>query len=75
MLTEKGYRPVFNVTDNQAAAPIKAFMTQQNGTVQFVEPNNHRVNAAEWAIQTLKIISSAASAPLIHRSRSNYGTI
>jgi hypothetical protein len=54
MLTEKGYKPIFNVTDNQAAAPIKAFMRQQNGTVQLVEPNNHRVNAAERAIQTFK---------------------
>ena len=54
MLTTKGYKPVFNVTDNQAAAPIKAFMESQNGTVQFVEPNNHRVNAAERAIQTFK---------------------
>ena len=54
MLTDKGYKPVFNVTDNQAAAPIKAFMQQQNGTAQFVEPNNHRINAAERAIQTFK---------------------
>ncbi len=53
-LTAKGYTPVFNVTDNQAAAPIKAYMQQHNGTVQLVEPNNHRVNAAERAIQTFK---------------------
>ena len=54
ILTDKGYKPIFNVTDNQAAAPIKAFMQQNKGTVQFVEPNNHRVNAAERAIQTFK---------------------
>jgi hypothetical protein len=54
MLTKKGYKPIFNVMDNQAAAPIKAFMESQNGTVQFVEPNNHHVNAAERAIQTFK---------------------
>jgi hypothetical protein len=53
-LTTHGYKPTFNVTDNQAAEPIKDFMQQQNGTVQFVEPNNHRVNAAERAIQTFK---------------------
>ena len=53
-LTTHGYKPTFNVTDNQAAEPIKEFMQQQNGTVQFVEPNNHRVNAAERAIQTFK---------------------
>jgi len=51
-LTTKGYKPTFNVTDNQASEPIKDFMQQQNGEVQFVEPNNHRVNAAERAIQT-----------------------
>lgn len=53
-LADKGYKPTFNVTDNQAAEPIKAFMQEQHGTVQFVEPNNHRVNAAERAIQTFK---------------------
>ena len=25
-LTEKGYKPTFNVTDNQAASPIKAYL-------------------------------------------------
>jgi hypothetical protein len=54
LLTNKGYQPVFNVTDNQAATPIKSYMEQHNGTVQLVEPNNHRVNAAERAIQTFK---------------------
>jgi len=54
MLTTKGYKPIFNVTDNQAAAPIKAYMQENNGTVQLVEPNNHQVNAAERAIQTFK---------------------
>ncbi|KAL7426973.1 hypothetical protein ACHAXH_000515 [Discostella pseudostelligera] len=53
-LTTQGYKPTFNVTDNQAAEPIKDFMQQQNGKVQFVEPNNHRVNTAERAIQTFK---------------------
>jgi hypothetical protein len=53
-LTTKGYKPVFNVMDNQAAAPIKTFMESQQGTTQFVEPNNHRVNAAKRAIQTFK---------------------
>jgi hypothetical protein len=54
ILTAKGYKPVFNVTDNQAATPIKTYMAQHNGSVQFVEPNNHHVNAAERAIQTFK---------------------
>jgi hypothetical protein len=54
MLTAKGYKPVFNFMDNQAAAPIKAFMKLQQGMAQFVEPNNHHINAAECAIQTFK---------------------
>ncbi len=54
MLTKRGYTPQFNVTDNQAASTIRAFMHDKGGTVQLVEPNNHRVNAAERAIQTFK---------------------
>ena len=54
VLTDKGFQPTFNATDNQAVASIKEFMRQQHGTVQFVEPNNHQVNAAERAIQTFK---------------------
>ena len=53
-LTDKGYKPTFSITDNQASAPIRAFLQQQNCRLQFVEPNNHRVNAAERAIQTFK---------------------
>ena len=51
---EKGYTPTFNVTDNQATTPIKAFLKKKNCNWQFVEPSNHRVNAAERAIQTFK---------------------
>jgi hypothetical protein len=54
MLTAKGYKPVLNITDNQATTPIKTFMESQQGKVQFIEPNNHRVNAAKRAIQTFK---------------------
>ena len=53
-LTDNGYKPTFSITDNQASAPIRAFLQQQNCRLQFVEPNNHRVNAAERAIQTFK---------------------
>ena len=53
-LQDKGYKPAFNVTDNQATIPIKKFLKSQNCTWQFVEPHNHRVNAAERAIQTWK---------------------
>lgn len=50
----KGYKPSFNVTDNQAATPIKAYLKEETTKWQFVEPSNHQVNAAERAIQTFK---------------------
>eukprot|EP00804_Cyclotella_cryptica_P002616 CCRYP_010443-RA/>CCRYP_010443-RA protein AED:0.32 eAED:0.22 QI:0/-1/0/1/-1/1/1/0/664 len=53
-LKDKGFKPAFNVTDNQAATPIKNYLSREGATWQFVEPNNHRVNAAERAIQTYK---------------------
>ena len=53
-LEEAGYKPKFNVTDNQATKPIKEFLKTKNCKWQFVEPANHRVNAAERAIQTYK---------------------
>ena len=53
-LEEKGYKPTFNVTDNQAANLIKRYLKTQDCQWQFVEPSNHQVNAAERAIQTYK---------------------
>ena len=53
-LVEKGHKPQFNVIDNQAVKPLKAYLNKQECKCQFVEPNNHRVNAAERAIQTFK---------------------
>jgi hypothetical protein len=41
--------------DNQAVAALKDYLHAENCAWQFVEPNNHRVNAAERAIQTFKI--------------------
>ena len=53
-LKEKGYKPQLNVSDNQSATQIKQFLTSKDCEWQFVEPHNHRVNAAERAIQTFK---------------------
>ena len=53
-LTEKGYKPQFNVIDNQDTTPLKAYLKKEDCTWQFVEPTNYRVNAAERAIQTYK---------------------
>ena len=53
-LTSKGYKPKINIMDNQATKHIKAFLTEQQCQLQLVEPHNHRLNAAERAIQTFK---------------------
>eukprot|EP00804_Cyclotella_cryptica_P017050 CCRYP_003285-RA/>CCRYP_003285-RA protein AED:0.19 eAED:0.21 QI:0/0/0/1/1/1/2/0/900 len=53
-LKAKGYKLTFNITDNQATTPIKAYWANEDCKWQFVEPNNHRVNAAERTIQTFK---------------------
>ena len=54
MLEAKGYKPKVNVMDNQATKYIKQFLTKKECKLQLVEPHNHRVNAAERAIQTFK---------------------
>jgi hypothetical protein len=54
MLEEKGYKPKVNVMDNQATKYIKQFLTKKGCKLRLVEPHNHRVNAAERAIQTFK---------------------
>ncbi len=53
-LEEKGYKPKLNIMDNQAMKVIKAYLTPQQVSLQLVKPHNHRVNAAERAIQTFK---------------------
>jgi hypothetical protein len=53
-LKNKGFKPQLNITDNQAVAALKEYLNKENCEWQFVEPNNHRVNAAERAIQTFK---------------------
>ena len=53
-LEAKGYKPKMNLMDNQATNYIKKFLTEKECDLQLVEPHNHRVNAAERAIQTFK---------------------
>ena len=53
-LTEKGHKPTFNVTENQAVTPVEKYLCAKNCRWQSVEPANHRVNAAKRAIQTFK---------------------
>ena len=63
-LEEKGHKPTFNAMDNQGTTPLKAYLKRKDCKWQFVEPNNHRVNAAERAIQSYKnhIINELCSA-------------
>jgi hypothetical protein len=53
-LAQKGFKPKLNVMDNQATKHIKTFLMEEECKLQLVEPHNHRVNAAEQAIQTFK---------------------
>ena len=62
LLEAKGYKPKMNVMDNQATKFIKKFLTKKECDLQVVEPHNHRVNAAERAIQTFKDAFIAALA-------------
>jgi hypothetical protein len=50
------------VMDNQATKYIKQFLTKKECKLQLVEPHNHRMNAAEQAIQTFKDTFIAALA-------------
>ena len=53
-LEDKGLKPTFNITDNQATKPLKVYLKQKQCKWQFLEPTNHRLNAAGRAIQTFK---------------------
>jgi hypothetical protein len=73
-LKTKGFKPQLNITDNQAVAALKDYLATKHCEWQFVQPNNHRVNATERAIQTFKIILLVASAPQTLTFHSNCGT-
>ena len=53
-LKARGFKPTLNVTDNECSKAVQKYITSQNVNYQLVEPNNHRANAAERAIQTFK---------------------
>ena len=53
-LKKRGFKPTFNIIDNVASKAIREFLEKEDIGVQLVEPHNHRVNAAERAIQTFK---------------------
>eukprot|EP00978_Attheya_sp_CCMP212_P029499 scaffold104960_cov29-Attheya_sp.AAC.2 len=53
-IKKRGFKPVFNIIDNVASRAVKAYLQTEDIQMQLVEPHNHRVNAAERAIQTFK---------------------
>ncbi len=61
-LTSKGFKPKLNIMDNQATKHIKQFLSENDCKLQLMEPHNHRVNAAECAIQTFRDAFIAALA-------------
>ncbi len=61
-LMAKGFKPKLNIMDNQATKHIKQFPSENKCKLQLVEPHNHRVDAAERAIQTFKDAFIAALA-------------
>ena len=53
-LTKRGFQPKLNVMDNQCSKTIQTFIKKNGAKIQLVNPDDHRVNAAERAIQTRK---------------------
>ena len=53
-LGDRGCKPTLNVTDNEYSKAVQKYINSQGVDWQLVEPDNHRVNAAERAIQTIK---------------------
>lgn len=53
-LTKRGFQPKLNVMDNQCSKTIQTFIKKNGAKIQLVNPDDHRVNAAERAIQTWK---------------------
>jgi hypothetical protein len=54
LLKTKGHKIQLNVMDNQACNVVKIYLATKGCHNMIVEPNNHRVNVAERAIQTFK---------------------
>jgi hypothetical protein len=53
-LDSRNAKPTLNVMDNECSKTVKAYITKNDIGIQFVEAHNHRVNAAERAIATVK---------------------
>eukprot|EP00804_Cyclotella_cryptica_P029279 CCRYP_011676-RA/>CCRYP_011676-RA protein AED:0.16 eAED:0.06 QI:0/0/0/1/0/0/6/0/1468 len=53
-LTDRGFQPKLNVMDNQCSKAVEKYIRSTKADIQLVNPDDHRVNAAERAIQTWK---------------------
>eukprot|EP00804_Cyclotella_cryptica_P022237 CCRYP_017934-RA/>CCRYP_017934-RA protein AED:0.24 eAED:0.19 QI:0/0/0/1/1/1/2/0/738 len=53
-LTERGFQPKLNVMDNQCSKAVEKYIKSTKADIQLVNPDDHRVNAAERTIQTWK---------------------
>ena len=49
-LTERNFKPKLHVMDNEISKDIENYIIDQQTKNQFIEPHQHRVNAAERAI-------------------------
>ena len=54
-LKQRNYTPKLHVLGNEVSKEIVHYIkNEEKANIQFVEPHQHRVNAAERAIQTFK---------------------
>ena len=53
-LQSKGFAPKLNITDKECSKTIQKYIASQECEWQLVEPNKHRVNTVERAVQTFK---------------------
>ena len=53
-LKHRRFEPCLHIMDNECSKTIQDFIARNKTSLQLVEPHQHRVNAAERAIQTFK---------------------
>ena len=63
-LKTKGHQPKLHVLDNECSKAVKNYIVTEKTNIQLVKPHNHRVNAAEPAVKSLKCHALASFAIL-----------
>ena len=53
-LEQRNWKPKIHILDNECSKAVKKFILAKNVDIQLVEPQNHRVNAAETAVKATK---------------------